>query len=269
MFWWSPQILSMKPRTSHGRGILAKVLAVLAALLVWQIGAMWLGQRVLLVSPLSVAGRLCTIWREPGFFAAIWFSFSRIARGFFAGFALGILLATLAGRFPILETVFLPYLLTVKSVPVASFIVIALLWLSSAELSIFISFLMVLPIVYNNVLAGIRNVDPKMVEMAQVFHLSFGKRLLYIWLSQVKPYLLSACATSIGLAWKSGIAAEIIGIPDGSMGEMLYEAKVYLNTRDLFAWTVVIVAVSVLFEKAFIWMLKRLFSVWETHGGAV
>lgn len=259
----------MKPRTSRGGGIFAKILAVFAALLVWQIGAMGLGQHVLLVSPLSVVERLCTIWQEPGFCTAVWFSFSRIACGFFVGFALGILLATLAGRFPVLETFFLPYLLTMKTVPVASFIVIALLWLSSAELSIFISFLMVLPIVYNNVLAGIRNVDPKMVEMGQIFHLSFGRRLLYIWLSQIKPYLLSACTTSIGLAWKSGIAAEIIGIPDGSMGEMLYEAKVYLNTRDLFAWTVVIVAVSVLFEKVFLWSLRRLFALWETHGGSV
>ncbi len=263
----SPQILSMK--RTRWRTILKTAVAVFAALLVWQVGAMWLGQKVLLVSPIAVAERLCTIWREPSFFAVIWFSFSRIVKGFFVGFAAGVVLAMLAGRFPLLETIFLPYLLTVKSVPVASFIVIALLWLSSAELSVFISFLMVLPIVYNNVLAGIRDVDPKMTEMAQIFHLSFGKRLLYIWLPQVKPYLLSACATSIGLAWKSGIAAEIIGIPDGSMGEMLYEAKVYLNTRDLFAWTVVIVAVSVLFEKVFLWLLRRLFTLWERHGGAV
>lgn len=263
----SPQILSMK--RTRWRTILKNALAVTAALVVWQVCAMALGQRVLLVSPISVAGRLCTIWRDAGFFAVIWFSFARIVAGFFAGFVSGVVLAMLAGRFSVLETIFLPYLLTVKSVPVASFIVIALLWLSSAELSVFISFLMVLPIVYNNVLAGIRNVDPKMTEMAQVFHLSFSRRLSYIWLPQIKPYLLSACATSIGLAWKSGIAAEIIGIPDGSMGEMLYEAKVYLNTRDLFAWTVVIVAVSVLFEKVFLWLLRSLFALWEKHGGAV
>lgn len=259
----------MKKTETRRGAILRKTIAVIAALLVWQIGAMWLGQRVLLVSPISVAGRLCTIWQEPEFFSAIWFSFSRIACGFFAGFGLGIVLAMLAGLFPILETIFLPYLLTIKSVPIASFIVIALLWLSSAQLSVFISFLMVLPIVYNNVLAGIRAVDPKMREMAQIFALSFPKRFGFIWLAQIKPYLLSACATSIGLAWKSGIAAEIIGIPDGSMGEMLYEAKVYLNTRDLFAWTVVIVVVSVCFEKLFLWLLEWLFTLWETRGGAI
>ena len=209
---------------------------------------MALGQRVLLVSPISVAGRLCTIWRDAGFFAAIWFSFARIVAGFFAGFAAGVVLAMLAGRFSVLETIFLPYLLTVKSVPVASFIVIALLWLSSAELSVFISFLMVLPIVYNNVLAGIRNVDPKMTEMAQVFHLSFPRRLSYIWLPQIKPYLLSACATSIGLAWKSGIAAEVIALPALSVGRNLYDAKIYLERADLFAWTLTVILLSMALE---------------------
>ena len=54
------------------------------------------------------------------------------------------------------------------------------------------------------------------------------------------------------------IAAEIIGIPKGSIGENLYNAKIYLETPDLFAWTFVIIAVSVLFEKIFQWLLSLL-----------
>ena len=217
---------------------------------------MAVNQKILLASPLSVLARLFTIWREPGFFGTVLFSFWRIAVGFGIGLLLGIILAVLAGRFSMIETLLWPFFITIKSIPVASFIIISLIWLSSRELSIFISFLIVLPIIYNNMLQGIHSTDSKMIEMANVFHVAWLKRLRYILLPHLMPYLISACSTALGLAWKSGVAAEIIGIPDGSMGEMLYNAKVYLNTIDLFAWTVIIVAVSVLFEKLVIALLK-------------
>lgn len=86
------------------------------------------------------------------------------------------------------------------------------------------------------------------------------RRLLYIYLPQLQPFLLSACSVALGMSWKAGIAAEVIGIPSGSIGEQLYEAKVYLSTADLLSWTVVIVLVSVLFEKLFITLLKRAFA---------
>ena len=156
-------------------------------------------------------------------------------------------------------------MLTVKTVPVASFIVIALIWLSSSMLSVFIAFLMVLPIIYNNILNGIKSTDRKMTEMADVFALSQGKRFLYISLPAVKPFLCSACQTAIGFAFKSGIAAEIIGIPNGSLGERLYSAKVHLETANLFAWTVLIVLLCVLFEKLFIFLLDKAFAEVEKH----
>lgn len=235
---------------------LQKFAAVLLTLAVWQAAAMALNQKVLLASPLSVLARLATIWREPEFFSSVWFSFIRIVGGFGLALVLGVLLAVLAGKFRVLETFFWPVFTAIKSVPVASFIIISLIWLTSAELSIFISFLMVLPIIYTNVLEGIRSTDRKMTEMADVFHIPWNRRLVFLWLPQVRPYLMSACSMALGLSWKAGIAAEIIGIPDGSIGEMLYNAKAYLNTVDLFAWTVIIVAVSIAFEKLFLALLR-------------
>ena len=235
------------------------ILSALLLLAIWQAAAMLLNQTVLLASPVQVLGRLCTIWRDRDFFSAIRFSFVRIVGGFLLGLVLGTLLAVLAGRFPVLEVLFRPFFATVKSVPVASFIVISLIWLSSSQLSVFISFLMVLPVIYNNMLTGIHSMDVKLEEAAELFRVSPGKKLLYIELPQIKPFLLSACNTGLGFAWKSGVAAEIIGIPDGSIGEMLYNAKAYLNTVDLFAWTVIIVAVSILFEKLFLALIEFLF----------
>ena len=232
--------------------------AVLLALVVWQLLASQVGQQLLVPSPLSVLARLGQLCLEAGFWSAVWFTFRKIVAGFLLALVCGVVLGALAGRFALFEILFHPFAVMIKSVPVASFIVICLIWMSSARLSIFISFLMVLPIIYNNVLEGIRSADGKLLEAAKIFPLSWGKRVLYLWLPQIKPFLLSACTVSLGISWKAGIAAEIIGIPAGSIGRMFYDAKVYFNTTDLFAWTVTVVAVSVLFEKIFLSLLKGL-----------
>jgi len=242
---------------------LTRAAAIVFALLVWQGVAMAVGHKFLLASPLDVAVRLCGIWREEGFFARVFGSLGHIALGFLLGLGVGSLLAVVSGRFRIVETMLAPFMTTAKTVPVASFIVIALIWLRSSSLSVFISFLIVLPVIYANVLGGIKSIPREMNEMAQVFRLSMPRRLVYIWLPNIKPYLLSACGASLGMAWKAGVAAEVIGLASGSLGEALYEAKVYYNTVDLFAWTVVIVLVSVVFERAVMFLLKRGFLAME------
>lgn len=235
---------------------LCKALAVIFALLVWQTTAVAVDQSILLVSPVDVALRLTTIWQVEGFASSIWFSFYHIAGGFLLALVSGILLAALSGRFRWVETALWPFMITVKTVPVASFVVICLIWLSAQNLSVFISFLIVLPVVYGNVLQGIKSEDGKMLEVAEVFRMPVLRRILYIHMPQLKPFILSACATALGMSWKAGIAAEIIGTPDGSIGKQLYYAKIYLDTDDLLCWTVIIVIVSVAFEKLFMLALR-------------
>lgn len=235
---------------------LGKALAVIFALLVWQTAAVAVDQSILLVSPIDVALRLTTIWQVEGFASSIWLSFYHIAGGFLLALVSGILLAALSGRFKWVETALWPFMITVKTVPVASFVVICLIWLSAQNLSVFISFLIVLPVVYGNVLQGIKSEDGKMLEVAEVFRMPVLRRILYIHMPQLKPFILSACATALGMSWKAGIAAEIIGTPDGSIGKQLYYAKIYLDTDDLLCWTVIIVIVSVAFEKLFMLALR-------------
>ncbi len=199
--------------------------AVLLALLVWQLGAMRCHSPLLLVSPLRVLVRLCGLVREPQFYAAVGFSFVRIVAGFLLGLGGGSLLAVAASRWHPVEVLLWPYITVIKTTPVASFIILCLIWLDSSNLSVFISFLMVLPIVYANVLEGIRQTDQKLLEMAKLFRVGVGRRLRYIYLPQLRPYLTTACSVALGLSWKAGIAAEVIGIPDGSIGERLYEAQ--------------------------------------------
>lgn len=231
----------------------------MCALTVWQIAAMIVNENFLFPTPVGVVYRLLTIWQEDGFFSAITNSFLKIVVGFLSGLIWGLVLAILAAKLPIIEDLLWPFMITVKSVPVASFIVLALMWLTSKELSTFISFLMVLPIIYTNILEGIKNSDRDIDKMANIFKMPFGRKILYVWIPRIKPFLLSASSVAIGLSWKAGIAAELIGIPSSSLGEMLYYSKIYFNTLDLFAWTLIIVTLSISFEKLFIALLKYTF----------
>ena len=175
------------------RHTLEKAGAVAFALLLWQIAAMALNQHLLLVSPVQVLFRLGSLCLEPGFLQTIAFSLLRIAGGFFLAFLLGTGLGILAGRFRYVELLLWPFMLTIKSVPVASYVILCLIWLSSAQLPVFISFLMVLPVLYNNVLQGYKTADSRLLEMAGLYGVPFGRRLVYIHLPQIKPFLLSAC----------------------------------------------------------------------------
>lgn len=234
-----------------------KTAAALLALTVWQAAAMIVGQNLILASPVQAVNRLASLALTQSFWGRVWFSFAHIAGGFAAALLAGTALGILAGRFPLLETLLRPYMLTIKSVPVVSFIIM-LLWFLADSLSVVISFLMVLPVIYTNVLSGVRSVDPKLTEAADVFRIPFSRRLKYLILPAVRPYLLSGCGIGLGLAWKAGIAAEVISIASGSMGEALYEAKIYFSTSDLFAWTIAIVLLSLAFEKLAMLILRKL-----------
>ncbi len=237
--------------------LLQKTLAALLALIVWHLLSVLVGTKLLLVSPVDVLIRLTELVPQKAFFSSVVFSFSRIAVGFFAGYVLGVLLAVLASRSHLFETLLWPYMLTVKTVPVASFIVLALIWLKSSVLAGFISFLMVLPISYTNILQGIRCADNSLLEMASVFDMRLSNRIRCIYLPAVKPFLMSSVKIAVGLAWKSGIAAELIGIPNGSIGEHLYDSKLYFDTASLFSWTLVIVILSVCFEKLLLLVISK------------
>ncbi len=240
----------------RGKPRAIRLWAVLFWLAVWQLGAMALDQELFLVSPLRVLGRLGELVVTGPFWRAVGMSSLRIMGGFLAATAAGVLLAALSARFRRVEELLAPALLAIKSIPVASFIILALILFSSRNLAVLISFLMVLPVVYANVLEGIRSADRQLLEMGRVFRLPVGRRLRYLYVPQVYPFFEAACGVALGLCWKAGVAAEVIGMPQGSIGERLQQAKIYLDTPDLFAWTLVIVLVSLAFEKLFLRLLK-------------
>ena len=216
-------------------------------LAVWQCAAMAVGQEVFLVSPVQAVRTLLQLLPQAEFWQRVGFSSGRILLGFGLGVAVSIVLAVAAQAWPVLQLV--------KATPVASFIILALVWVRGASLSVLISFLMVLPVLYGAVRTGIQSADPQLLEMTKVFRLPLGRRLRAVWLPAVLPAFRQGCSVALGICWKSGVAAEVIGLPNGSIGDALYRAKITLSTGELFAWTFVIILLSAGFEKLFLLLL--------------
>lgn len=242
--------------TLRTKKIIIKLLAIAFWIIIWEALARFVGSDLIICSPVAALKRLLELIRTPEFFRAIAFSSLRILSGFFAALILGVIFAAVSSKFAVFKALLEPITSVIKATPVASFIILALIWFGSRNLSAFISFLMVFPVIYLNILEGIESTDRGLVEMAKVFRFGAVKTVLYVYFPQLLPFVISACSVALGLCWKSGIAAEVIGISTGSVGERLYRAKLYFETGDLLAWTAVIIVVSTVFEKLFMLMLK-------------
>lgn len=244
----------MKPENKR---FFQRFAAVIFWLAVWQAAAVAVGYEVFLVSPIQALGALLRLLPQADFWQRVAFSSGRILLGFCLGVLCSAALAAAAEFWPWAEALISPVMQLVKATPVASFIILALLWVSGSSLSVLISFLMVLPVLYGSVRTGLQSVDRRLLEMARVFRLPPARRVRAVWLPALLPAFRQGCSAALGICWKSGVAAEVIGLPDGSIGDALYRAKITLATRELFAWTFVIIAVSAVFEKLFMLLLDR------------
>ena len=221
-----------------------RLLAVAFWLAVWQAAAMAIGQEVFLVSPVQALRTLVQLLPRADFWQRVGFSSGRILLGFVLGAVFSVVLAVCAARWSAADALLAPVMQLVKATPVASFIILALVWVRGSALSVLISFLMVLPVLYGAVRTGIAGADVQLLEMAAVFRLPAGRRLRAVWLPAVLPAFRQGCSVALGICWKSGVAAEVIGLPNGSIGDALYRAKITLSTGELFAWTFVIILLS-------------------------
>ena len=162
---------------------------------------------------------------------------------------LGIITGILCAKISAADALLSPFFSVIKATPVASFIILALVWINKELIPVFISALMVLPVIHGNVKQGIIETDVQLLEMARIFGFGRRKTLKVIYLPSVLPYLSAGMKTCLGLAWKAGVASEVLCFASYSIGNRLYQAKVYLETADMFAWTVTVILISVIIEK--------------------
>ena len=228
-------------------------------LCLWQLCAWRVGTQLLLPAPAAVARRLGELAVTGEFWAVTALSLGRVALGLLWGAAAGMLLAGATCAWRWADAVLSPAIRVVRAAPVASFILLVQLWIRRDLVPVLISGLMVLPVVWAGVSQGIRECDRKLLELARVYRFSRGRTLRLVLLPSVRPCLLSALTTSMGLAWKSGVAAEALCWPRLAIGTQIYSTKLYLETADLFAWTLVAVALSLTLERLIAGAVRR----WE------
>ena len=215
---------------------------------VWELAALAVGQELFLPSPVSVivCGTKLIVTAE--FWRTIAVSVFRIFLGTFAAIILGTVLAIITSRSRILYELFYPLLTIIKATPVASFITLVLIWMGARRVPVFICALMVFPIVWAAVGDGIKAIDKKLKDVATVFGFSVKKKIKLMYIPRIAPFFLSACKTSIGLAWKAGVAAEVLAVSPDSIGKQLFNARTYYEIPELFAWTITGIILSLVIE---------------------
>ncbi|MCR5376959.1 MAG: ATP-binding cassette domain-containing protein [Lachnospiraceae bacterium] len=231
------------------------LISIAAWILLWQYAADRLDKSVLLPRPGRVLKAFAELVKSERFGTILRSSLLHIAVGFAAALVIGCLLAVLCRFSDLAAAIMIPPMKLVKTVPVVSFIILLLLWVKPERISVVISFLIVLPVVYENVSRGVRETPESMVDMARIFRVPLLRRLRFLYLPNAVPYATAAVSSGLSLCWKAGIAAEIIGLSKDSIGRQLYDAKLYLDTENLFAWTIVVILVSVVME----WLIMIVF----------
>lgn len=240
-----------------GRALRA-LAALLFWLVVWFLAAQSVGKELLLPQPYTVFKALLGSASEANFWLSIAFTILRVLLSFIAGAIAGALLAIATSFSRICDTLLSPMIRIIRTTPVVSFIILAQLWLHTTILPGFIAALMVIPIVWGNLSEGIAKTDSQLLEMGRCYGFSPLKQMQLIYIPSLRPWFRSACMTSMGLAWKSGVAAEVLCQPRQAIGTQLYYSKIYFETEQLFAWTVVVIIMSILVEYLLKRILKRI-----------
>lgn len=240
---------------------LKRICRIVLILLFW-IGVWWLaawrvGKPLLFPSPLPVVERLAEMMRTAEFYRITANSLFNVLKGILIAVLGGCILSAITSRIKLLRDAVLPLMTVIKATPVASFIILALIWIGAVKVPTFITVLIVLPVVWTNLDEGFLRIDPQLTEVTKVYQIPFLRRLRILILPSLRPYFVSACRTSMGLAWKAGIAAEIIAMPRNSIGTMMGDAKQYIETVDLFAWTLTVILLSLIIEFLFAALFKK------------
>ena len=226
-------------------------------LAVWEVASLAMAQPLIFPGPVAAASSLLRLAAEPGTWAILFASGARILGGLALACAAAVLLAAGSWCSAVCRRLVAPMLSFIKATPVACAVVLLLIWLGSERVSIAAVFLMALPGVYFSLVQGLDEVEGPLAQMMRV-HGVRGIRFLLarIWPS-VLPFVLSCARSVIGMSWKAGVAAELIGMAQGTVGERIYQAKLLIETSDLFAWTVLVVALSWVCERVLVRLIEQ------------
>lgn len=225
-----------------------KIIIALVWLVIWQIMASLIGEEILLPSPFLVLQKFFELIVTKEFYITILSTFGKIFIGFVFSICLGLVLAYFSYKYDLFYEFINPIIVIFRSIPLASLVIFLLFWINTKNLSILISFIMAIPIIYTNTYVGLKSIDKKLLQMASIYEVKEIDKLKYIYLIKAKDFIKSSIISVSGLVLKAGIAGEVIGLPDNSIGKNLYNTKIYLDMPSLLAWTLSILILSFIFE---------------------
>ncbi|WP_041700815.1 ABC transporter permease [Clostridium kluyveri] len=247
----------MKTSITAETKIIKKIGILIFWILIWHVCSVFINEELLLPSPFQVLKSLVLLMGKFYFWKSVLSSVIRVIIGILLSVIIGIVFGLTAGLNKFVEELLEPVVITVKATPVISIIIIALVWFNSSNVVIFTAILICFPIVYTNVLQGIKSIDKSLIQMANVFKVKRKYVLKDIYLPSIKNYIVSGILMCMGIGWKVSVASEVLSIPRYSIGLNLLSAKTTLETAELFAWTIVVVILSFMFEKVFKYYLQR------------
>ena len=224
---------------------------------VWQLAALAAGRDLLLPGPLAVGERLLVLAGTADFWLSVGSTLGRVFLGLLWGALAGAGLALATHFSPWADRLISPAVRVVRATPVVSFILLVYLWVARSAIPWVIAGLMVLPVVWGALGAGLDSLDKQLLEFARAYRFTRFKTLRLVCLPALRPQFSAGLLTAFGLAWKSGVAAEVLCPPAYAIGSRIQQAKLGLETADLFAWTLAIVVLSLALEKLLRQVLKR------------
>ncbi len=228
----------------HFITIIKKLSVAAIYLCIWQVAVTVIHNQIIIAGPVSVLQAIIRILQQDNFMSIIGNSLTSIAIGFSLALVVSVVCAVAASHSDYVQMLLAPIVHIFKSVPVASFIILILIWMGSEGIARGISFIIVVPILYSGILQGLKSVDSKLVEMAEVFRMGVFRRMYYVYYLQMAAGIRQNAALAIGMCFKAGVAAEVIGVAKDTLGEQIYLSKIYLNTDELFGWTILIMILA-------------------------
>ncbi|WP_130864218.1 ABC transporter permease [Bacilliculturomica massiliensis] len=218
-------------------------------LLIWQAVYMVMEKDYIVPSPFHTAEVLVSMLGTGEFYVDTAVTLGRVLSGMALSFAAGAVSAVLAYFVPFVRMLLGGVAAAFKAMPVMSVILFAILCMVSGLVPVFACFLMCYPVVHTNLLEGLDSIGEEYLELCRAYRIDFRKRLRQVYLPAISANIKAALSLISGLSWKAVVAAEVLASPAHSMGYQLLTAKVYLEADRLFAWTIAIIILSILFEK--------------------
>lgn len=227
------------------------LLGVLTLLTVWQIFSWSMGYPAIFPSLPDLFTKVLLIFVSGEFYKALLITILRGIIGFIISLVFSFIFSTIALFSPFWKSFLHPVIVFLRSIPVISLVLIALLWFSPDYLPVFIAFLTMFPILYQSMLNGLEITDKKLIEMSKVFGKSALIRFTSIYLPSAKTIIFGGISSAMGFGWRAVIIGEVLAQPLHGIGTNMKKAQSYLNISELIAWTLVAVVVSYFFDFIF------------------